>query len=366
MSTRKVATRAGESPWERYGWLMGVVWLVFLIFPVLALVNDDLTPWRRSVGLALIAVFAGCYVHGFWSLRQHEAWPPLRRAGPHLLALTGLMVVLVSVAGLSGLGVATYVAAYGIFALPVAVAVGWALSVTLATIAWTASAGALGELWIFPLLVASVSGGTLVVRLLDDSQERHLASQEQLSLIAERERVARDVHDVLGHSLTVVVMKSQVAERLVETDPEAAREEMRQIRSLARESLAEVRATVGGLRVARLGEELDRARAALADAGIAADVPKDPRVVDPRHRIVLAWVLREAVTNVVRHSGAGHCAVELGERSLVVADDGRGLAEAPTIGNGLRGVRERLHEAGGELVLDSGPSTRGTRLEASL
>lgn len=360
-------------PWERHGWLMGVVWLVFLVFPVLGVIADAPGPWRTGIALGLIVVFAGCYVHGFRTFGDRPGDSMWRQAGPQLGLLTALMVLTVLVGGLSGLGMATYLATFGVFALPLPVGVAWSGLVVIATTVWVALAGQLDDFWIMPLIVASVSAGVLVVRTLEASQERHRAGQEHVALIAERERVARDVHDVLGHSLTVVVMKSQVAERLVDHDPEAARRELHEIRSLAREALAEVRATVGGLRVARLGEELARARAALADAGIEATVPDDPQVVDPRHRIVLAWVLREAVTNVVRHSGATHCLVELDEHRLVVRDDGCGLGRAGSAadrhGHGLRGVRERLAEAGGELVLVSevdGQPGRGTRLEATL
>src|SRR5699024_3537237 len=147
------------------------------------------------------------------------------------------------------------------------------------------------------------------------------------------------------------------AERLVDADPDAAKAELAQIRSLTRESLAEIRATVAGLRVARLADELDSARQALSDAGISAEVPSAVDTVDPRHRLVLAWVLREAVTNVVRHSGAGRCRVELNARSLVVTDDGVGpgaaieasaatRTRAAAGGTGLRGVAERVNGAG--------------------
>nr|WP_241728651.1 sensor histidine kinase [Nocardioides zeae] len=185
---------------------------------------------------------------------------------------------------------------------------------------------------------------------------------EEIALVAERERVARDVHDVLGHSLTVVVAKAELAERLVDLDPERAKAEIASIRSLSREALGEVRATVSGLRVARLGDELASAREALTAADIVADVPSDPDVVDPRRRIVVAWVLREAVTNVVRHSGASRCTVELGDARLAVSDDGRGGVHQP--GNGLRGIGERVRAAGGTLTVTSGPEG-GTRLEVT-
>ncbi|UUZ45859.1 histidine kinase [Janibacter limosus] len=116
--------------------------------------------------------------------------------------------------------------------------------------------------------------------------------------------MARDVHDVVGHSLTVVSLKADSAERLVDIDPERAKGEIAAIRSLTRQSLAEIRATVAGLRITRLADERDAALAALADAGIEASVPDDYDVVDPAHRITVAWALREATTNVIRHSGA--------------------------------------------------------------
>ena len=154
-------------------------------------------------------------------------------------------------------------------------------------------------------------------------------------------------------------------ERLLEADPARARAELAEIQSLTRQALAEIRATVSGLRVARLADELAAAQAALDGAGIEADLPVDPSVVDPRHRIVLAWVLREAVTNVVRHSGATRCVVELGTDRLRVCDDGRGLGRSAP-GNGLRGARERVSTAGGTLTVRPGPEGRGTLVEVQL
>ena len=141
--------------------------------------------------------------------------------------------------------------------------------------------------------------------------------------------------------------------------------ELAQIQSLTREALAELRATVAGLRVARLSDELTAAHAALADAGVSAQMPADASVVDPRHRIVLAWVLREAATNVVRHSGATHCTVDLGSSTLTVTDDGRGCSDLVE-GNGLRGVRERVTSAGGALSIGAGPDGRGTIVRVEL
>jgi two-component system sensor histidine kinase DesK len=200
---------------------------------------------------------------------------------------------------------------------------------------------------------------------MSDRGHQYEAMSRELALVEERERVARDVHDVLGHSLTVVTVKAELAERLVDLDPARAKAELAEIQALSRQALAEIRATVGGLRGARLGDELASARTALAGAGIEAHVPADPAAVDPRHRIVLAWVLREATTNVVRHSDADECWVELDTNRLTVRDDGRGIDARPE-GNGIRGLRERVEAAGGALTLTTGPDGHGTVLEVTL
>jgi two-component system sensor histidine kinase DesK len=114
-----------------------------------------------------------------------------------------------------------------------------------------------------------------------------------------------------------------------------------------------------------LGDELTAAHAAFVDAGMSAQMPADASVVDPRYRIVLAWVLREAATNVVRHSGATHCTVDFGSSMLTVTDDGRGCS-GHVEGNGLRGVRERVTSAGGALSIGPGPGGRGTTVRVEL
>jgi two-component system sensor histidine kinase DesK len=170
---------------------------------------------------------------------------------------------------------------------------------------------------------------------------------------------------VLGHSLTVVTVKAELAERLVDIDPARAKDELAEIQVLSRQALAEIRATVGGLRAARLDDELASATTAFAGAGIEAHLPEDTTAVDPRHRIVLAWVLREATTNVLRHSDADECWVEIDSNRLTVRDDGRGVEGRPE-GNGIRGLRERVEAAGGALSITTGPEGHGTVLEVTL
>lgn len=355
---------APTDPGVRWGWAMACIWLVFMLFPALDLVQTPRPLAHQVAGWAVLVLFVAVYVHGFviadlgWMQARLPAWWPV--AG--LLALVALSAASVALQGISSMGFFIYTSAYALFLAPLRLAsvVVGVLVVATAVLAGLVEAFS-GSAFFLPVLVATIV--TMVVaRVLEDRRDMLREVGEEMALVAERERVARDVHDVLGHSLTVVVAKAELAERLVDIDPERARAEIASIRSLSREALSEVRATVSGLRVARLGDELASAREALAAAGIAADVPADPDVVDPRRRIVVAWVLREAVTNVVRHSGAARCTVELGDARLVVTDDGRGGDRRP--GNGLRGIGERVRAAGGTLTVADGPGG-GTRLEVT-
>lgn len=183
---------------------------------------------------------------------------------------------------------------------------------------------------------------------------------EHLAKVAERERIARDLHDVLGHTLSLVVLKSELAAKLSERDPERAREEIRDVERIAREALAEVRAAVTGYRASGFLSEVAHARTTLATAGMTVEssVPANMNL-PPSHEAVLCLALREAVTNIVRHSGARHCRISLSvdDRScaLSVADDGRG-GDHP-FGSGLLGMTERAEYLGGELSRDGRSGT---------
>lgn len=363
--TEAAAPPGPEDPWERYGWLMGAIWLVFLGFPIAASVTAPHEVVWRVVGVLLIVAFAAAYIYGFVLISRADTWGQVSRYGWHYLAvLTGLTLASSGVIGLEALSMVTFIVAFGMFTLRLRTALTFAGLGIVGPAVLLLVLGEFGEYWFFLPIVALVAVATGLVRVLEQRQAEHQEVEAELTLVAERDRVARDVHDVLGHSLTVVTVKAELARRLVDADPERAKAELDQIQSLTREALAEIRATVAGLRVARLADELEAARSALADAAIAADLPTDPEVVDPRHRIVLAWVLREAVTNVVRHSRADHVSVTFGEASLVVEDDGTGLGGRRE-GNGIRGARERVVGAGGKLTVSTGDSG-GTRLEVQL
>ncbi|MBI0297049.1 sensor histidine kinase [Streptomyces sp. PRKS01-29] len=188
------------------------------------------------------------------------------------------------------------------------------------------------------------------------------ATVAQLAANEERLRLARDLHDLLGHSLSLITLKSELAGRMLPDKPEQAARQVADIERVSRQALVDVREAVSGFRRPTLEAEVAGARTALAAAGIAADLSRaDVHHPDlpPDQEGALAWALREAVTNVVRHSGARRCAVTLEETGdelcLTVTDDGRG-ATAPH-GNGLTGLVERLQLADGRL--ETGPGERG-------
>ena len=194
----------------------------------------------------------------------------------------------------------------------------------------------------------------------------------RLAALAERERIGRDLHDLLGHTLSLVALKSDLAARLVERDPAAARSEIDAVSRVAREALAQVRSAVSGIRAAGIAAELASAKLLLECDGVALRYDWDEgglagSVLPPRVETALALVVREAVTNIQRHAHASSAEVALrsdsGDVVLRISDDGRGGAIAP--GNGLGGMRERVEALGGRLVVDS-VRGRGTVGEAWL
>jgi two-component system, NarL family, sensor histidine kinase DesK len=183
---------------------------------------------------------------------------------------------------------------------------------------------------------------------------------EHLAKVAERERIARDLHDLLGHTLSLITLKAELARKLVDRDPQRAKLEMQDVEQTSRAALADVREAISGYRGQGLTSELVRARRTLETAGISVDCDTSDVPLSPAQESVLALALREAVTNVVRHAQAQRCSVRLSRDeeicTLEIADNGRG-ANAPE-GNGLRGMRERLESIGGSLQRQTAAGTR--------
>ncbi|WP_146910427.1 sensor histidine kinase [Arenimonas daejeonensis] len=225
---------------------------------------------------------------------------------------------------------------------------------------------ALGWSGMAVLIAGMVLTGTLFARAKARRDAELRLTQDEvgrLAAMAERERIGRDLHDLLGHTLSLVAIKSELAGRLVDRDPTAAKAQIGEVETVARQALAQVREAVVGIRATGLQAELAAARLALLSADVRLDQRLAPVAPTPAAESVLALGLREAVTNVLRHAGAGRVEVELSARDgglcLAISDDGRG--GAGTTGNGLLGMRERLATLGGTLEIESPPGG-GTRL----
>ncbi len=183
--------------------------------------------------------------------------------------------------------------------------------------------------------------------ILRSNRELSAARSEVARLAAENERtrIARDLHDLLGHSLTTITVKAGLARRLMERDPQRAAQEIGEVEELTRSTLTDVRAAVAGYREITLAGELSTAQEVLRAAGIEAHTPRAIDIVPAENRELFAWVVREGVTNVMRHSRAQVCTISVGANWLEIVDDGRGGND--TCGTGLRGLRERVDAAGG-------------------
>ena len=227
----------------------------------------------------------------------------------------------------------------------------------------------------FFLLVGAVSN-TWIARQKWMNNKLAMAHEEieKLAAVAERERIARDLHDVLGHTLSVIVLKAELAGRLMERDPKRAAAEIAEVESTARTALAEVREAIGGYRAKGLTAELATAKRTLDAAGVTltyeADAGAAERALDATEETVLSLAMREAVTNIVRHAEATECRMRLettkdGFHALLVEDNG--CHTVTHEGNGLRGMRERVQALGGRFSLKSGLTQRqGTSLRVEL
>ena len=345
------------------------MWLVFLAYPIVSLLNSGQSVLRVIWGLALIALFAATYVVAATHIMSWK----LDHRRPRLAVAYGGVLLVIAAATVPVLrdGVVSFapylmgVAAFGFGGILGPVLVGVVLVVglglPLVVPGWSLDSGTVLALVIVAFVMVLMISARSAEQRRDEAEARQREADEQLAVVAERERVARDVHDILGHSLTVMTVKTELAGRLVDIDPERAKAELAELHALSRQALAEVRSTVGSLRTPDLRTELASARSALTAAQIDADLPVAVDVTTARGSL-FAWVLRESVTNVVRHSGASRCVVELGQDRMVVRDNGCGVPDH-AFGNGLRGLTERVESAGAHLSVRGDPS--GTTVEVA-
>ncbi len=343
---------------------INLIWLIYSAFFIIEPLQRN--TWRDW--LAFAAAYA-CFLAIYLLLIPVRAGSVRfgRKPAALLLALALLGGAYYPDNSGAGGGMLIYVAAMVPFMTgSLAVAVAVIAAATLVIAAEGALLHLTPWLWgVWAFLAAGVGIGNLFTALRIRANRRLGLAQDQiehLAKVAERERIARDLHDVLGHTLSVVVLKSELAGKLLGSDAERARREIGEVEQIARKALADVREAIRGYRTDGLLAEIARARRTLDAAGVSLDCQTEGVRLEPAQESVLSLVLREAITNILRHAGASHCRLEVAADDsstvLRVEDDGRGGIERE--GNGIRGMRERVAALGGRLEIDCRHGTRLT------
>ena len=356
-----------RASWGRW---FQLIWLVFLFFPIQALFEEPRAWFAYGYGLLLLLGFVSIFIWAFWL----EPWvkDPQRPPQFRIPSLIGMIVSYLVMAlmwpmiGGSSIGFLIYAGSYAgaqrspwptvltvFICLMVCVALMFAKELN-----WLTAA-----LFVILTIVAAVSNNlayheTLSARALQRSHEE----VARVAKVAERERIARDLHDLLGHTLSVIVLKSELASRLADKDPARAAQEIRDVERIARESLTEVRNAVRGYRSAGLEAEFSNIALACEAAKIKLELYVVPIDLEWAQESALGFALREAITNVIRHSRAQRCWVSLEKDehqvTLEVWDDAQGEIFE---GNGVRGIRERAEALGGSLNTQVSSGSRGLR-----
>ena len=353
-------------PWYRRIDWSSTFWTVFLLIPLTFVIRADMPLSYKAVGVIGLLGFTCAYT---WAVSTMPLWldlpegagalDQLRPAAGRLALLAG--VAAASAPGLNGWYTFSYLPYFcAIILFTTTLRTGLIISgclILLTDLGIFLLAPEAGITW--AAMGFSLSSVIVMIsRFGAGASARREAEGRELAAAAEREEIGRDVHDLLGHSLTVLTLKAEVAHRLVRRDPEAAEHELAEIVELSRSALADVRATVTRLRVPDLAGQLEASRTAFAAADIAAVFSGQASDVPLPQRELLAWALREGTTNVLRHAGATHVRIGLAPGRVRVQDDGAGVA-GHRPGNGLTGLRERVEAVGGALVLTS-PAPGGT------
>ena len=361
----------GTEPDESAGrWRMLLfpgIWLVYLL-QTAGGVADHSSGAVAAVGYAGILVFAAAYLLAIDAARRDRVrywrWFGLMIAVALLeipIAREDAFVMCVFIAVLIMAGFAF--AGHGRGAiLAIAAMTAFATFLPAVIPAWDAEPD-WAMLLTLPLVSLAMFGFFTILKANRELSEAR-AEVARLAAENERSRIARDLHDLLGHSLTTITVKAGLARRLGERgDNDRSLSEIREVETLSRRTLADVRAAVAGHREVTLAGELATAREVLRAAGIIAELPGSVDVVDPRLSETFGWVVREGITNVVRHSRATHCTITLAPRSIEIVDDGH-TGVNPSVGNGLAGLGERLAAVGG--TIEAGGFLRGWRLRADV
>ena len=348
--TRKVR----ELGWEQFAWL------VYSIPFLAGALQPDLGSTERAAQLVAFVIFLATYFAG-QSARGGRIFL--------LILIMDLLAAAFSTRNPGAVSFWIYGAAligkvrparHAAIALAVQVMIGGAIPAWLGMPVWYYSVSS--------VISALVGAVTIQATVNEDRNAKLRLAQEEverLAKVAERERIARDLHDLLGHTLSVIVLKSELARKLMARDTASATREIEEVERIARDGLAEVRTAITGYRSGGVQAEMEHVRKALSSAGIDATVEAHPVQLDAAQDTALSMALREAATNVIRHAGATQCHIRFymrdGSVLMEVSDNGRG-GNAP-FGHGLTGMRERIQALGGVLQRES---DHGTRLQIRL
>ena len=359
--------------WRLYAYF----WLVCLVFPIFSLIQTPPFGLHLLIAASGLTIFTVTYFWVMWPHPLNEQARSRYKLRASITLITGLTILVLFLSIIYGssflwlfLGVSAIAGTTLSFRNASIVVFG--LTLLTLGLSVSASRSILSANWlqIIPLvLLVRGLGLDMIgfVRLSDALRELYTAREElaRQAVTEERLRMARDLHDLLGHTLSLITLKSELAGRLLEKDPRAASQEVHEVERVARQALREVREAVAGYRQRTLHGELDGARQILEAAGVVCTVEEEAQSLPPGIDAILAWVVREGVTNAIRHSRAQHCLIRItstGEyiRAEVINDGYlREESSKGQMGSGLSGLAERVAGQGGRIETGTAPSSNG-------
>ena len=362
---REASTAEGRNPY--FLWLFWVLWLPFTIPAFVSLFQAHLPLPRLIATLVGVAIFFIIYLWASWRRAQRivatSSLPRPTAASTWLTiaVLTVLSIMLVLLGGNEWQGLFFFTCGYvgGSLSVRGTILTGFVLTLLAAVLGWLTGYGLPNLIQAIVFIPAIILITRVVMWSITTNWQLRIAREEitRLAVTTERLRIARDLHDLLGHNLSLIALKSELARRLVSVAPERAIVEISDVENVARTTLQEVREAVSAYRQPTLKSELQAAQEILAAAGIAYRYDGDESMIDalPTNiEAVLSWTVREGVTNVIRHSRAHQCIIRVTrdaqEIGIEVIDDGAGVSSinsSDNEGNGLRGLAERVETLGG-------------------
>jgi two-component system, NarL family, sensor histidine kinase DesK len=345
MSERTGGIRADAQPWVR-GWRRLMLAAGMLVYPAITAttIHEYSTGFAAVVGYVIVAAFCGCYVGAMFSIARSASTPFWILLG----ALTVLFVAELWFAQINAFFLCAVVVSLAVLPLRgwvapfVVVAAIACVVVPVVTPGWDSGPG-----WTEAIMVVFTALIWYAFSEIARTNQTLLEARAEVARLAsetERNRIARDLHDLVGHSLTAITVKSNLARQLAAKESSPALREITEVEQLSRQALADVRAAVSGYRDVTLAGELARARELLRASGITADIPTATEPSGSVSQELFGWAVREGVTNVVRHSRASRCTIAVSATAVEISDDG--TATTAAIGNGITGLRERADAVG--------------------